>query len=384
MRKFYTAEAVTEGHLDKLCDQIAYAILDVCLKNDENSRVACEVLATKGNIIVAGEITSAYETDVFAVVRKVLPDIGYSSEGDERDEIEKDIWKLENLDIAYKKNPIKNVQTLNFTAIIQDDLREETKKAVYEHLHDEAIATIIKELTDIRRLSKYLKETYPDIHSAEELNRELLEEHLMYLVTEAEDMNNYRMDLTRLRGTLETIGKLYGYPHLEILFLASDLPRQVQPKLKSYSDSELIRFNAALAELDEQMERLMVIHQMLGTRISDTLTLQTDCLYRQDGHPMIQIRQMKTTTFVKSISAELELLTEKAMEYTKKRYGDTVYIFVDEKNSKKPMQYNTVQNKLMDLIQKKRSTGRSWRNIRLRNAYVPSCIWYPLNRTASG
>ena len=81
------------------------------------------------------------------------------------------------------------------------------------------------------------------------------------------------MDLTRLRGTLETIGKLYGYPHLEILFLASDLPRQVQPKLKSYSDSELIRFNAVLAELDEQMERLMVIHQMLGTRISDTLTL---------------------------------------------------------------------------------------------------------------
>lgn len=161
------------------------------------------------------------------------------------------------------------------------------------------------------------------------------------------------MDLTRLRGTLETIGKLYGYPHLENLFLASDLPRQVQPKLKSYSDSELIRFNAALAELDEQMERLMVIHQMLGTRISDTLTLQTDCLYRQDGHPMIQIRQMKTTTFVKPISAELELLIEKAIQYTRKMYGDTVYIFADEKNSKRPMQYNTVQNKVMDLIQKK-------------------------------
>ena len=272
---------------------------------------------------------------------------------EERDEIEKDIWKLENLDIAYKKNPIKNVQTLNFTVIIQDDLREETKKAVYEHLHHEAIATIIKELTAIRRLSKYLKETYPDIHSAEELNRELLEEYLTYLVTEAEGVNNYRMDLTRLRGLLETIGKLYRYPHLEILFLASDLPRQVQPKLKSYSDSELIRFNAALAELDEQMERLMVIHQMLGTRISDTLTLQTDCLYRQDGHPMIQIRQMKTTTFVKPISAELEPLIEKAIEYSKKRYGDTVYIFVDEKNSKRPMQYNTVQNKVMDLIQKK-------------------------------
>ena len=67
----------------------------------------------------------------------------------------------------------------------------------------------------------------------------------------------------------------------------------------------------------------------------------------------IQIRQMKTTTFVKPISAELELLIEKAIEYSKKRYGDTVYIFVDEKNSKRPMQYNTVQNKVMDLIQKK-------------------------------
>ena len=199
----------------------------------------------------------------------------------------------------------------------------------------------------------YLKEKYPDIHSAEEMNRELLEEYLTYLATEAEGVNNYRMDLTRLRRILETIGKLYGYPHLESLFLTSDFPKQVQPKLKSYSDSELIRFNAALAELDEQIERLMVIHQMLGTRISDTLTLQRDCLYRQNGHPMIQIRQMKTNTFVKPISAELELLIEKAIEYTEKMYGDTIYIFVDEKNTRKPLQYNTVQNRVMDIIQKK-------------------------------
>ena len=54
MKRFYTAESVTEGHPDKLCDLIADSILDACLKEDENSRVACEVLATKGNIIVAG------------------------------------------------------------------------------------------------------------------------------------------------------------------------------------------------------------------------------------------------------------------------------------------------------------------------------------------
>ena len=69
MRKFYTAEAVTEGHPDKLCDQIAYAILDVCLKNDENSRVACEVLATKGNIIVAGR--TSYDSDPADETREI-------------------------------------------------------------------------------------------------------------------------------------------------------------------------------------------------------------------------------------------------------------------------------------------------------------------------
>ena len=81
MRKLYTAEAVTEGHPDKVCDQIADAILDVCLKNDSDSKVACEVLATKGTVIVAGEITSAYEPDVFDIIKKVLSEVGYSSEG---------------------------------------------------------------------------------------------------------------------------------------------------------------------------------------------------------------------------------------------------------------------------------------------------------------
>lgn len=81
MKRFYTAESVTEGHPDKLCDLIADSILDACLKEDENSKVACEVLATKGNIIVAGEITSRYEPQVFEIVRKVLESAGYEAEG---------------------------------------------------------------------------------------------------------------------------------------------------------------------------------------------------------------------------------------------------------------------------------------------------------------
>lgn len=80
MKRFYTAESVTEGHPDKLCDLIADSVLDDCLKEDSDSRVACEVLATKGRIIVAGEITSRRNPNVSEIVKGVLEDVGYSPE----------------------------------------------------------------------------------------------------------------------------------------------------------------------------------------------------------------------------------------------------------------------------------------------------------------
>ena len=77
MNQFYTAESVTEGHPDKLCDLIADSVLDDCLSHDALSRVACEVLATNGQVIVAGEITSLHEPQIPAIVRSVLRKVGY-------------------------------------------------------------------------------------------------------------------------------------------------------------------------------------------------------------------------------------------------------------------------------------------------------------------
>ena len=77
MNQFYTAESVTEGHPDKLCDLIANSVLDECLSHDALSRVACEVMATRGKIIVAGEITSLHEPSVPGIVRSVLRKVGY-------------------------------------------------------------------------------------------------------------------------------------------------------------------------------------------------------------------------------------------------------------------------------------------------------------------
>ena len=75
--RFYTAESVMRGHPDKLCDLIADSVLDACLQHDPASRVACEVMATHGHIIVAGEITTSAKPDVFNTVRDTLRDVGY-------------------------------------------------------------------------------------------------------------------------------------------------------------------------------------------------------------------------------------------------------------------------------------------------------------------
>ena len=79
MVRLFTSESVTEGHPDKLCDQISDAILDALLEQDPMSRVACETFATTGMIHVMGEITTRAHVDIPAIVRKTALDIGYNS-----------------------------------------------------------------------------------------------------------------------------------------------------------------------------------------------------------------------------------------------------------------------------------------------------------------
>ena len=72
-----TAESVTAGHPDKLCDTIADSVLDACLKEDPNARVACEVLAMAGKILVAGELHTTAHPDVKTIVRQTVQRAGY-------------------------------------------------------------------------------------------------------------------------------------------------------------------------------------------------------------------------------------------------------------------------------------------------------------------
>ena len=79
MKRLFTSESVTEGHPDKLCDYISDSILDAYLEKDENSRVACETVASKGVVFITGEITSKASVDIEKIARNAIKEIGYDN-----------------------------------------------------------------------------------------------------------------------------------------------------------------------------------------------------------------------------------------------------------------------------------------------------------------
>jgi len=78
--KLFTSESVTEGHPDKVCDQISDAVLDELLAHDPQSRVACETICTTGTILMMGEITTNHKADYAAIARRTVKEIGYTQE----------------------------------------------------------------------------------------------------------------------------------------------------------------------------------------------------------------------------------------------------------------------------------------------------------------
>lgn len=330
----------TDSFLDKPQKKWVQLLKGWMLKNGKP--LTCEHKNVYGTI-------SAVDTELVRYFRLLLQ---FLDPENQKDEAEKDVWKLEALGIEIKHNPIYNIETIDFRKISQSDLKDECKKAIYMNLQYEAVGTVQTEMTVIRKFSGYLKKEHPKVQSGRDIDRDELEGFLISLMTSESSHRANSTYVLALRRLLETIGKLYRYDNLENLFINTDIPPEIQPEFRVYSDEEMKRLNANITKLDEQIARCLVIHQMLGTRISDTLTLRTDCLYKENQQYMIEIHQVKTRTFKKSISTELAELIQKSIEYTKAKYGNTEYVFVDGKNPGRPLQYASIKFKVLDMISK--------------------------------
>ena len=308
-----------------------------------------------GRALTKHKVTSIQTESVekAALIRYFENLLEFTLDRSETNELAKDIWHLERLPLILRTNPIVNHKTLNFRGIRQPDIREEVKKAIYHYLETEAVGSIKRELSAMNKFSKYLEEKHPKISTSEELDREIIEQFLINIKVEASGGKGIRDDLLKIRNVLETIGKIYNFPHLTKLFLKSDFPPERKAEFKSYSDSELKRLNAHLVKMEVQIARAMIIHQMLGTRISDTLTLRKDCLYKNGSPDMIVIYQPKTRRYEKPISQELAQLIGKAVSYANEHYPESIYIFAAENKPEKPISYRTLQDKVLRMIYEK-------------------------------
>lgn len=288
------------------------------------------------------------ENEIIQYLKKILRFLEPQSG---RPEWEKDIWNIERLDQAVlKTNPIKHVKSLNFTKIPQQQIREEVKQVTRMELKCVCIDTVLAEIHAVKRFSQYLDEYRPNIHSLREVERDDMEAYLTYLNTEALGKKSFRSELHHLKTVFEVAGNILECPGLHVLFFEGDIPAGKKALYKSYSDAELIRLNRHIVTMDEQIARALIIHEMLGTRISDTLTLAPDCLYQMNGHYMIKIKSVKSHEYEKPVSDELVQLIQKSINYTKERYGDTRYIFVSEKDPGEPIQYGMLQYRIHEMI----------------------------------
>ena len=204
---------------------------------------------------------------------------------------------------------------------------------------DPQMAKARKRLSGTRFLSLYRKILAPQA--------------VIHLKTDRTRTKSLHGEITRLRALLEAVGKTYKYPILENLIINRDIPPTARAEFRTYSDEELKRLNAEIVKMNEQIARLMILHQMLGTRISDTLTLRTDCLRGQPGDRVVHIRQMKTHPYEKPVSEEIAILIERSIQYTKKKWGETEYIFVSDSDPSLPAQYNRIQTQVVQMIREK-------------------------------
>ena len=328
------------------------------LRYEDENKIILQLkswMMEQGYALTSKKYRSVYEivaTETPGIVKHMKKILRYSQKDEEYLEQDRDVWELDKFEFPLRSNPIKNVKTINFKGISQITIRKEVKTVVFMHLKYMAIGSITAEMVATKRFCRYLALRYPKIKSLLDLTRDIMESYLIYLQTEAKERKNYRSDLYGLRRVIEDVGNHYDRQDIKNLFISTDFPSTPRYLFKFYSDETIKKLNENIFQMDEQIARALILHQLLGTRISDTLTLKTDCLSIRENRYFIRIEQVKSITFEKAISDEIAQLIIKSIDYTEEHYGKTKYIFVKKEDPLRPFQYSMLQHRVMQMIRK--------------------------------
>ena len=328
------------------------------LRYEDENKIILQLkswMMEQGYALTSKKYRSVYEivaTETPGIIKHMKKILRYSQKDGGCLEQERDVWELDKFEFPLRSNPIKNVKTINFKGISQITIRKEVKTVVFMHLKYMAIGSITAEMVATKRFCRYLALRYPKIKSLLDLTRDIMENYLTYLQTEAKERKNYRSDLYGLRRVIEDVGNHYDRQDIKNLFISTDFPSTPRYLFKFYSDETVKKLNENIFQMDEQIARALILHQLLGTRISDTLTLKTDCLSIRENRYFIRIEQVKSITFEKAISDEIAQLIIKSIDYTEEHYGKTKYIFVKKEDPLRPFQYSMLQHRVMQMIRK--------------------------------
>ena len=328
------------------------------LRYEDENKIILQLkswMMEKGYALTSKKYRSVYEivaTETPGIIKHMKKILRYSQKDEGCLEQERDVWELDKFEFPLRSNPIKNVKTINFKGINQITIRKEVKTVIFMHLKYMAIGSIMAEMVATKRFCRYLALRYPKIISLLDLTRDIMESYLIYLQTEAKERKNYRSDLYGLRRVIEDVGNHYDRQDIKNLFISTDFPSTPRYLFKFYSDETIKKLNENIFQMDEQIARALILHQLLGTRISDTLTLKTDCLSIRENRYFIRIEQVKSITFEKAISDEIAQLIIKSIDYTEEHYGKTKYVFVKKEDPLRPFQYSMLQHRVMQMIRK--------------------------------
>lgn len=201
-------------------------------------------------------------------------------------------------------------------------------------------------------MSKYISSKVPEIDSCADIKKKRIADYILYMKIESGyKARTYCSMINDVKRMLTEVYMIYGYGKVESYFTSNEYMKKRTKIERTYTKYEISRFNKALKTIDEQLARCIILHQLLGTRISDTLLLETNCIKYNNGNPVIMIRQPKVKrSMEKPITEEIVKLVEKSIRYTKERYGDTQYIFVNQKNPTLPFSYNSLKHSIEKMI----------------------------------